>query len=81
MPADPIAAFSTNLSELAALGKLDPLIGRNDELERTVQILARRRKNNPIFVGMKVYAQGYMIDATATSGRVRLGEALELTLR
>ncbi len=51
VPADPIAAFSTNLSELAAQGKLDPLIGRANELERTVQILARRRKNNPIFVG------------------------------
>jgi ATP-dependent Clp protease ATP-binding subunit ClpA len=51
LPADPIAAFSLNLSELAAESKLDPLIGRGPELERTVQILARRRKNNPIFVG------------------------------
>jgi ATP-dependent Clp protease ATP-binding subunit ClpA len=51
VPADPIAAFSSNLSEMAATGKLDPLIGRVNELERTVQILARRRKNNPIFVG------------------------------
>ncbi len=51
LPADPIAAFSTNLSELAAANKLDPLIGRGAELDRTVQILARRRKNNPIFVG------------------------------
>ncbi len=51
LPADPIAAFSTNLSELAAANQLDPLIGRGVELDRTVQILARRRKNNPIFVG------------------------------
>jgi ATP-dependent Clp protease ATP-binding subunit ClpA len=48
---DPLTAFSTNLTERAAEGKLDPLIGRQTELERTVHILARRRKNNPIFVG------------------------------
>jgi len=51
LPADPIAAFSTNLSERAAANELDPLIGRGAELDRTIQILARRRKNNPIFVG------------------------------
>ena len=51
LPADPIAAFSANLSERAAANELDPLIGRGAELDRTVQILARRRKNNPIFVG------------------------------
>jgi ATP-dependent Clp protease ATP-binding subunit ClpA len=51
LPADPLAAFSTNLAERAAAGKLDPLIGRGDEIDRIVHILARRRKNNPIFVG------------------------------
>ena len=51
LPADPLAAFATNLSERAARGELDPLVGREAELERTVHILARRRKNNPIFVG------------------------------
>ena len=51
MPADPIAAFTANLTERAAAGELDPLIGRANELERTIHILARRRKNNPIFVG------------------------------
>ncbi len=49
--ADPLTAFSTNLTELAREGKLDPLVGRETELERTVHILARRRKNNPILVG------------------------------
>ncbi len=48
---DPLEAFATNLTELAAEGKLDPLIGRATELERTIHVLARRRKNNPIFVG------------------------------
>jgi ATP-dependent Clp protease ATP-binding subunit ClpA len=51
MPADPLAAYAQNLTELAAQGKLDPLVGREGELDRAVHILARRRKNNPIFVG------------------------------
>ncbi|MGH8598828.1 MAG: AAA family ATPase, partial [Gammaproteobacteria bacterium] len=43
--------FCTNLNEQAKKGKIDPLIGRHDEIERTIQILCRRRKNNPLFVG------------------------------
>ncbi len=48
---DPLAAFTENLVERAAAGRIDPLIGRERELERTVQVLCRRRKNNPLFVG------------------------------
>jgi len=48
---DPLVAFASNLTERAGRGELDPLVGRKLELERTIQILARRRKNNPIFVG------------------------------
>jgi ATP-dependent Clp protease ATP-binding subunit ClpA len=44
-------SFCTNLNELARQGRIDPLIGRQHELERTIQILCRRRKNNPLFVG------------------------------
>ena len=51
LPADPLAAFASNLTELAAEGKLDPLIGRKNEIDRAIHVLARRRKNNPIFVG------------------------------
>jgi ATP-dependent Clp protease ATP-binding subunit ClpA len=51
LPDDPLAAFCTDLTQRAAEGKLDPLIGRGRELDRTVHILARRRKNNAIFVG------------------------------
>ncbi|WP_206485787.1 ATP-dependent Clp protease ATP-binding subunit ClpA [Thalassotalea sp. G2M2-11] len=43
--------FATNLNEEAKNGNIDPLIGRNSELERTMQVLGRRRKNNPLFVG------------------------------
>jgi len=47
----PLESFTTNLNELARQGRIDPLIGRGPELERTIQILCRRRKNNPLFVG------------------------------
>ncbi|MDR5904957.1 ATP-dependent Clp protease ATP-binding subunit ClpA [Franzmannia qiaohouensis] len=49
--AHPLTGYATNLNEQARLGKIDPLIGRDHELERVVQILARRRKNNPLLVG------------------------------
>jgi ATP-dependent Clp protease ATP-binding subunit ClpA len=48
---DPLEAYTQNLNEAAAEGDIDPLIGRERELERTIQILCRRRKNNPILVG------------------------------
>ncbi len=48
---NPLEAFTINLLERAAKGKIDPLVGRVPELERTVQILCRRRKNNPVLVG------------------------------
>lgn len=48
---DPLVAFANNLTVAAAEGRLDPLVGRGKEIERTVHILARRRKNNPIFIG------------------------------
>ena len=49
--ANPLDSFSTNLNEEAAAGHIDPLIGRLAEVERVTQILARRRKNNPLLVG------------------------------
>ena len=48
---DPLAAFTVNLNERAREGYIDPLIGRSVEVLRTIQILCRRRKNNPIYVG------------------------------
>ncbi|MBT3093324.1 MAG: ATP-dependent Clp protease ATP-binding subunit ClpA [Candidatus Thiodiazotropha sp. (ex Lucina pensylvanica)] len=47
----PLESYATNLNQLAEQGKIDPLIGRLQEVERTVQILCRRRKNNPLLVG------------------------------
>jgi ATP-dependent Clp protease ATP-binding subunit ClpA len=48
---DPLSAYCINLTARARLGLLDPLIGRSDELQRTIEVLLRRRKNNPVFVG------------------------------
>jgi ATP-dependent Clp protease ATP-binding subunit ClpA len=48
---DPLSMFTMDLVKMAADGKLDPLIGRELETERTMQVLCRRRKNNPVFVG------------------------------
>ena len=49
--ASALSKFATNLNQRAIEGKIDPLIGREMEIERTVQILCRRRKNNPLYVG------------------------------
>ncbi len=48
---NPLTDFASNLNELAKAGKIDPLIGRTEEIERTIQVLCRRRKNNPLYVG------------------------------
>ncbi|HIF9432574.1 TPA: ATP-dependent Clp protease ATP-binding subunit ClpA [Photobacterium damselae] len=48
---DKLENFATNLNNLAKAGGIDPLIGRDQELERTIQVLCRRRKNNPLLVG------------------------------
>lgn len=48
---NPLDAYASNLNELARQGRIDPLVGRELEVERVAQILARRRKNNPLLVG------------------------------
>jgi ATP-dependent Clp protease ATP-binding subunit ClpA len=47
----PLEAYAVNLVDKARQGNIDPLIGRQDEIERTIHVLCRRRKNNPIYVG------------------------------
>lgn len=47
----PLEQFATNLNQRARQGLIDPLIGRRQEIERTIQVLCRRRKNNPLYVG------------------------------
>ncbi|MBW8851185.1 MAG: ATP-dependent Clp protease ATP-binding subunit ClpA [Xanthomonadales bacterium] len=48
---DPLGEFATNLNQMAREGRIDPLVGRAEEIERTIQVLCRRRKNNPLYVG------------------------------
>ncbi|MCB9603834.1 MAG: ATP-dependent Clp protease ATP-binding subunit ClpA [Sandaracinus sp.] len=50
-PKDPLEAFTTDLNAEAEAGRIDPLVGRDREVERTIQVLCRRRKNNPVYVG------------------------------
>ncbi|TDI88364.1 MAG: ATP-dependent Clp protease ATP-binding subunit ClpA [Chloroflexi bacterium] len=50
-PQSALEAFATNLNEQARNGRIDPLIGRDQELERVIQVLCRRRKNNPLLTG------------------------------
>src|SRR6185503_1784584 len=48
---DALAKFTTNLNERAKAGDIEPLVGREKEVRRAIQVLSRRKKNNPIFVG------------------------------
>jgi ATP-dependent Clp protease ATP-binding subunit ClpB len=48
---DALTKYGRNITHMARDGKLDPVIGRDDEVRRAIQILSRRRKNNPVLVG------------------------------
>lgn len=75
-PAQPVSAlkqFATNLNQLAADGKIDPVVGRDDVLERVMQILCRRTKNNPLLIGDPGVGKTAIGDGLAlriTEGRV-----------
>jgi ATP-dependent Clp protease ATP-binding subunit ClpA len=72
-PADPLAAFAVNLNERARAGEIDPLIGRAPQIERALHVLARRRKNNPLFVGDAGVGKTAIVEGLAR--RIELGEA------
>jgi len=63
---DPLSAYCVNLTERARQGLLDPLIGRGEELQRTIEVLCRRRKNNPVFVGEAGVGKTAMAEGLAT---------------
>jgi len=63
---DPLSAYCVNLTARAREGLLDPLIGRAEELQRTIEVLCRRRKNNPVFVGDAGVGKTAMAEGLAT---------------
>jgi len=69
---NPLKAFAVNLVEKAQRGSIDPLIGRQNEIERTLHILCRRRKNNPIYVGDPGVGKTALAEGLAL--KIHLGE-------
>jgi len=67
--------FSRDLTDLARLGKLDPVIGRDDEIRRIVQVLSRRTKNNPVLIGEPGVGKTAIIEGLA--GRIVAGDVSE----
>jgi ATP-dependent Clp protease ATP-binding subunit ClpA len=70
---DPLAAYAVNLNERARDGEIDPLVGRHKEVERALHVLARRRKNNPLFVGDPGVGKTAIVEGMAA--RIESGEA------
>ncbi len=70
---DPLSAYAVNLNERARRGEIDPLVGRQKEVERALHVLARRRKNNPLFVGDPGVGKTAIVEGLAA--RIEAGEA------
>ncbi|MBO5875146.1 MAG: ATP-dependent Clp protease ATP-binding subunit [Alistipes sp.] len=69
---DPLTKFGTDLTALARKGAIDPVIGRNQEIERVVQILSRRKKNNPVLIGEAGVGKSAIVEGLAL--RIVAGE-------
>lgn len=63
---DYLKQFSIDLTDLAEQGKLDPVIGRDEEIRRTIQILSRRTKSNPVLLGLPGVGKTAILEGLAT---------------
>jgi len=64
---DALSQYTTDLTDLARKGRLDPVIGREEEIERLIQILSRRKKNNPVLIGEPGVGKTVIVDGLAQS--------------
>ena len=78
-PQQAIEKYTTDFTKLAADGKLDPVIGRDEEIRRTVQVLSRRTKNNPVLIGNPGVGKTAIIEGLAT--RIISGDVPENLLK
>ena len=78
-PQQAVERYTTDFTKLAADGKLDPVIGREDEIRRTVQVLTRRTKNNPVLIGNPGVGKTAIIEGLAT--RIISGDVPENLLK
>ena len=66
---DPLERFAINLNKRARAGEIEPLVGRDNELRRVIQVLSRRRKNNPLFVGDAGVGKTAIVEGLAAQHR------------
>ena len=67
----PLKKYTIDLTERAEAGKLDPVIGRDDEIRRTIQVLQRRTKNNPVLIGEPGVGKTAIVEGLAATHRQR----------
>lgn len=72
--------FGKDLTAMAAAGKLDPVIGREDEIDQTIQILNKRKKNNPILIGESGVGKCFCSDSLVTLRNNLTGEIIKISV-